>query len=951
LGKFHREGGGEIRGGGGGGGASSSSDDDTSGSSSSSDDDTKGESEGDNSKRPNKKYKTSERTHSDQSEVIKGTPGGGKQFPSNYLSVGKFLRRGGDDTSGSSSSSSDDKSEIGGRGGGAGDDTSDDHTSGSSSLSSDDKSDSTESNIEISNGEDFFSVMISIQVIPLLQLHVYVKFHEGENDGFIPITSACRFNIRQLNAARFTCIKAQDNMLHELQDQTNLTACGDIVLVITSFQYDNDAKESAETPYYQRMESCIEHNNESRKVHAIPLSTDILRKAIKWVSQNQEEAVLEFSTVQDGFMAYLIQLEGLLSSDKTCEELLKFIKERTWHDCDDGIPQDGADLNYVRRFLHKNLARATRIVAHMVDGIHRVTAFDCALLGLGTTTTEPGALCSLGKKRIKMITFAPTEMDENYYHTMRNKSKEIQRTLSQNLPHTLREFLHAEMLNLDSICGMGARPIPYLWDCLSVLYDRLAGVNNENESILESWIIDRKCELYLSWTAKMDAPLENGRHITADSFKLIIEQYIRTWVKHTAEKILQVLGDSKHAVFDGLIPRDAVDVEQANKDRDLFKRTVNRKSKEYTIFPCRPAEMRLNHFLMNKSEGAIRAAITSHTGFLSLFRPKRFCRMPHTDVTFMSCQILLWSRTSKTAYDQLTTIFSSFSPQCRQQTGQGNEEDAFRWVTNFFHNVTDSAYYSHNAWKLACFKSDGTDGCVLQNNPEEAVYLCLLGSAIRECSDFFSIIGLRPKYDRNVFDFPQQYNSNDVNSIDYLSALVISHSVRMEKSHTASHESDTKRLHRTRVSRHLDKIVPDTNNKRRLPMNRILGHQHGHPRRLVDGKYYEFVGILTNENGGDHGDLFTASISQHETNLFQKKDHLKNTLGEVTVVAVMKEGPMMTVKGTKMRTRATMTTTVAAVTTAKKVIDVVEGRGDEVTTAKKVSKRRGRQRDAWGMKV
>jgi hypothetical protein len=294
--------------------------------------------------------------------------------------------------------------------------------------------------------------------------------------------------------------------------------------------------------------------------------------------------------------------------------------------------------------------------------------------------------------------------------------------------------------------------------------------------------------------------------------------------------------------------------------------------------------MRLNHFLMNKPEGAIRAAITSHTGFLSLFRPKRFCRMPHTDVTFMSCQILLWSRTSKTAYDQLTTIFSSFSPQCRQQTGQGNEEDAFRWVTNFFHNVTDSAYYSHNAWKLACFKSDGTDGCVLQNNPEEAVYLCLLGSAIRECSDFFSIIGLRPKYDRNVFDFPQQYNSNDVNSIDYLSALVISHSVRMEESHTASHESDTKRLHRTRVSRHLDKIVPDTNNKRRLPMNRILGHQHGHPRRLVDGKYYEFVGILTNENGGDHGDLFTASISQHETNLFQKKDHLKNTLGEVTVV-------------------------------------------------------------------
>jgi len=878
----------------------------------------RGESEGDNSKRPNKKHKTSERSeeedspssHSDQREDMKGSPRRGKQLMPLKSNLGKLHRmgNGGDDDDTSGSDSSDDSgqreamkgSQVGGkrlppypnlgklhRMGNGGDNTSDDDTSGSSSiLSSDNKSDKTEFNIEISNGEDF-SVMTSIQVIPLLQLHIYVKFHEGENDRFIPITSACRFNIRQLNAARFTCIKAQDNMLHQLQDQNNLTACGDIVLVITSFRYDDEATEPTETPNYQRMESCIEHNNESRKVHAIPLSTDILRKAIKWVCPGPEEARQEFSTLKEGFTAYLIQLEGLLSSDKTCEELLKFIKDRTWHDCDDGIPQDGADLNYVRRFLHKNLARATRIVAHMIDGIHRVTAFDCALLGLGTTTTEPGALCSLGKKRIKMITFAPTEMDKKYYDTMRDKSNEIQRALSQNLPHTLREFLHAEMRNLDSICGMGERPIPYLWDCLSVLYDRLAelDVRNENASILESWI-DRNCDLYRSWTDKMNAPIENGHQISAENFKLIIEQYIQTWVKHTAEKILQVLGDSKHAVFDGVIPRDEVDVEQANKDRDLFKRTVNRKSNEYTIFPCRPAEMRLNHFLVNKPEGALNAAITSHKGFLSLFRPYRFCRWPHTDVTFMSCQILLWSRTSKTAYHQLTRIFSSFSPQCRQQTGQGNEEDAFRWVTNFFHNVTDSAFYSHNAWKHVSFKFDkSADGCVLQNNPEEAVYLCLLGSAIRECSDFFSIIGLRPKYDRSLCDFPQQCNSNDMNSIDYLSALVISHSVRMHESHPASTESETYKLHRTRLNYLLNKIDPEPNNGRRSPMKKILGHQHGHPRRLVDGEYCEFVGILTNENCGEDGsDLFTASISQHEKNLFKKKDHLKNTLGEVTVV-------------------------------------------------------------------
>jgi hypothetical protein len=722
--------------------------------------------------------------------------------------------------------------------------------------------------------------------------HASTRFRGGIDDteffrspvdvGFIPITSACKFNIRQLDVARFTCVKEDDNMLVQLAKNQH-AAYGDIVVVITSFQYDEDvAKESAEiAPQCRMYPSINQEESSTRNIHAVPLTTDILRRAIEFI--NGEEPAEAFSTVEGGLKIYLDRLKSLFLSDRSA---LDFIKKREWKGCNGDVPCDGADSKHVRRFLHQYLARETRIVAHSVDGIHRVTAFDCALLGLSNTTLEPGGLDVLGKKNINIIAFTPTAITEHFADAMKGKSNEIQRSLKQNLPHTLRDFLHQEMGNLNSNCA-----IPYLWDCLGALYKRLARPNlvapnlHQDESIsVDDWI-PRDCNLYNGDVSEWINQQFTTGDITALQFTTIITRYIQSWVKHTAEKILHVLGKSKHHVFQGIQDREENTVDDATltSDRRMFMRSINKKE-GYTIFPCRLCETRLIHLLKDSSgihSDKIRDAITSHPGFLKLFTPNRFGKRPHSDVIFMSCQILLWSRTSATAYENLIKVFSSFSPECREQKEHGNEEDAFRWITNFFHNVTNSAFHSFGAWKLASFKFLKNKGCVAANNPDEAVYLCLLGSAIATCMDFFWKLGLKPICKLGI-KFPQQY-TEDMASIYYLSALVINHSLRMDESEKRSNDADTQKIYRVRVNCN---ITQDNQTKNVLTPRRINVVPSyviiGDPRHIFgDGSYRDFVQVL--KASDPNQDLFTASIRQHEGYLSSGHDNLNN-LGEVTLV-------------------------------------------------------------------
>lgn len=117
------------------------------------------------------------------------------------------------------------------------------------------------------------------------------------------------------------------------------------------------------------------------------------------------------------------------------------------------------------------------------------------------------------------------------------------------------------------------------------------------------------------------------------------------------------------------------------------------------------------------------------------------------------------------------------------QIRTGNHLDALRWTMNFYHNVTDSVSYSYSCWKKSYFVSDIR--YPIQNNPTQVIYLCLLGSAIMTCSEFFKNLGVKASWHNIAWKTAlDTLSSNDterrkaVPNVD--TYLTISHSYRME---------------------------------------------------------------------------------------------------------------------------------------------------------------------------
>ena len=97
--------------------------------------------------------------------------------------------------------------------------------------------------------------------------------------------------------------------------------------------------------------------------------------------------------------------------------------------------------------------------------------------------------------------------------------------------------------------------------------------------------------------------------------------------------------------------------------------------------------------------------------------------------------------TDKKSQSELNRFFSSLHPE-QIQYRPGSSDDAYRWTTNLFHNICDSINASYPPWKNGFFLPNNNHP--IQCNPEQVIYLCLLDSAIEECSTFFAKSGMKP---------------------------------------------------------------------------------------------------------------------------------------------------------------------------------------------------------------
>ncbi len=187
---------------------------------------------------------------------------------------------------------------------------------------------------------------------------------------------------------------------------------GDVVVVVSSFTA--TATESNLLP--MRSVSFVEYDeNQSQQHFATPLTDEILRGAIKWLVGEDESMSLERMLMLEGLKIYLDLLSSKIQKDMSMDNLVGFIQNHRWS-LSTGSPQireliatltnrrnsplmthfnqessinDGYRLQC---FIHENLAKETKIVIHTIDGIHRVAALDCALVGFEQNCSEGGTV-------------------------------------------------------------------------------------------------------------------------------------------------------------------------------------------------------------------------------------------------------------------------------------------------------------------------------------------------------------------------------------------------------------------------------------------------------------------------------------------------------------------------------------------------------------------------------
>jgi hypothetical protein len=169
--------------------------------------------------------------------------------------------------------------------------------------------------------------------------------------------------------------------------------------------------------------------------------------------------------------------------------------------------------------------------------------------------------------------------------------------------------------------------------------------------------------------------------------------------------------------------------------------------------------------------------------FKDVFSEDRFSKKPHNDVEFVVSQFFLMARTCEKAELELNQLFSSLHPT-QLQYCPGSYDDAYRWTMNLFHNICDSINASYPPWKNGFFFPD--DKHPIQCNPGQVVYLCLLGSAIEEKTNFFKKLGMKTVWSdesliplRDTLSARQQEGHKTVP--DLLTMITLSHNMRMNR--------------------------------------------------------------------------------------------------------------------------------------------------------------------------
>jgi hypothetical protein len=546
------------------------------------------------------------------------------------------------------------------------------------------------------------------------------------------------------------------------------------------------------------------------------------------------------------------------------------------------------DSYLLQRFIHENLARVTKIVGHVVDGIHRVTALDYVLTGTRTHNNEEEEKAIKNysdrsphqDKKVTMTIYTPQKIDEVLLTFMKALSSRIQHSANKQTPHNIRDILCNEIKILAKKCDSDG--VPHLWSCLGVVFNVMAGrileMSEREINIMRKGIHPDSMEGQRLLNELED--LQGRTPVTGTVMGRILEDYISFWVENMSQKILHQLGQSSHrSEFQTLSSfNDEGNDEREESTRRLFKyiyQVNNQTQSKYHIFPCKPTNMQINSFLGAEDDAFVRAT-GSTSDFSSVFKEDRFKRKEHKDVVFISIHVLLLSRTCLPTQRCLTKLFSSLRPEFQQYTSAGYD-DAMRWTANFFHNVSDSVSKSYQPWKSAFFVLDHNHP--VQCLPEQVIYLCLWGSAIEVCGVFFSKLGMKAEWPGDLLPYRDEIEQalggerhSDIMSPsrvreggsgpDLLTYITISHALSSNR----MGRGISKKIQADRLSRSCGGDIvrhPKTRACSKLSLETIGGNDTADPRGTGGARLIKIVSHGSTVDLCDQETQFTANIGQH----------------------------------------------------------------------------------------
>lgn len=626
----------------------------------------------------------------------------------------------------------------------------------------------------------FTPKLVGPEIIPLLTLTALGDLGD--------IALPC--NARTVNNARFTCVDEANNLLQAVinerpaaQGLSVINGCS-FSGTFTSFTIiHTNAPPSDEEEY--EFYSSITDGSISNRYAAIPLTTDIMKEAISFVSpDNPILDGIEGQPLTMYMSIFLGQMGEINQNNK--EELQSFIRNRNWgtgyaHGRAQNMLKEGVSIGDLRRFLYENVPMITRVIYSSIDGLHRATALKYVLTGTVPKMEPPDVSLETSVKEysetptciqtsniVTMNFLVPeSKIDKKFLSDMRMLSTQTQGNVGMAVGHGrfellkfLLEHLHQHIPDNMLLFADGSTFMTLLnKKRLSLKLKETSSVQfmldtfslGRDENVTNDWLVHT---LYPEITqiyennSKMDEkkkPEENEVFIWD-----LVEPFLHLWKETIVSKYI----------------RDAfVSVQKESKSPNLFRDLALHEAQEHPTSEFKFEEVPPDDWLkMVKRGGAqgtsekeaffcefkqrlVTSWATTNPGKDSIDRDNRYSCPPWRGCAFELTQLLLMSLISPQTKRAIFSIPNAKNSTKRQVT-TAKPDDEKRFMTCLVQVIGCVCHFGQYVWS-PFFSGTGvtrrSKNFRVKNLPKIAQYMCLLHHSVVEVVDYFIPQGFLPE--------------------------------------------------------------------------------------------------------------------------------------------------------------------------------------------------------------